>query len=299
LIIIGIFIVIIVTNYISRPLRMLTTRIRQITLEKSNEKLEWKNNDEIGKLVEEYNRMIDELAISAGLLAKSERESAWREMARQVAHEIKNPLTPMKLNIQHLQKAWEDKSPDWDQRLKRFTKKMTEQIETLSDIASEFSDFARTPDKKNEELDLGEIIENTLSFYRDIPGIQVRFFREHSSAIVNADRKQLIRVFTNLLNNSIQAIGEKSEGKIDITLGEANGRFKIMIEDNGSGILPEQSTRIFQPNFTTKSGGMGLGLAIVRSIILSSGGEISFESHPGIKTIFYVYLPSISQKNQH
>lgn len=298
LIIVGIFIVIIVTNYISRPLRMLTSRIRQITLEKSNEKLEWKKKDEIGKLVEEYNRMIDELAKSVGLLAKSERESAWREMARQVAHEIKNPLTPMKLNVQHLQKSWDDRSSDWDQRLKRFTETMTEQIETLSAIASEFSDFAKTPDPENEKIDLGEIIENALSFYRDIPTLQINFHRELSPSFITADRKQLMRVFTNLLNNSIQAIGEKSPGKIDITLTSENALYKIMIEDNGTGIMPEQASKIFQPNFTTKSGGMGLGLAIVRSIILSSGGEIGFESHPGVKTIFTIYLPAIDQNNQ-
>lgn len=297
LIIIGIFIVIIVTNYISRPLRMLTSRIHYITLEKSNEKLEWKKKDEIGKLVEEYNRMIDELAKSAGLLAKSERESAWREMARQVAHEIKNPLTPMKLNVQHLQKSWDDRSSDWDQRLKRFTETMTEQIETLSAIASEFSDFAKTPDKKNEKIDLGEIIENALSFYRDIPNLQINFHQELSPAFVIADRKQLMRVFTNLLNNSIQAIGERTPGKIDITLTNENARNKIRIEDNGTGIMPEQASKIFQPNFTTKSGGMGLGLAIVRSIILSSGGEIEFESQPGVKTIFYIYLPAIDKNN--
>lgn len=297
LIIIGIFIVIIVTNYISRPLRLLTSRIRQITLERSNEKLEWKKKDEIGKLVEEYNRMIDELAKSASLLARSERESAWREMARQVAHEIKNPLTPMKLNVQHLQKSWDEKSADWEQRLHRFTKTMTEQIETLSVIASEFSDFSKLPDPKTEKIELGEIIEYVLSFYLDIPNLQIRFQKDSPRSFVNADRKQLIRVFTNLLNNSIQAIGEKTPGKIDIALTREPPRYKIILEDNGTGIIPEQAGKIFQPNFTTKSGGMGLGLAIVRSIILSAGGDIGFESFPGVKTVFYIYLPAIDQNN--
>jgi signal transduction histidine kinase len=204
----------------------------------------------------------------------------------------------MKLNVQHLQKSWDDRSSDWDQRLKRFTETMTEQIETLSAIASEFSDFAKTPDPENEKIDLGEIIENALSFYRDIPTLQINFHRERSLSFINADKKQLMRVFTNLLNNSIQAIGEKSPGKIDITLTSENALYKIMIEDNGTGIMPEQASKIFQPNFTTKSGGMGLGLAIVRSIILSSGGEIGFESHPGVKTIFTIYLPAIDQNNQ-
>jgi two-component system, NtrC family, nitrogen regulation sensor histidine kinase NtrY len=297
LIIVGIFIVIIVTEYISRPLRMLASRLRQITLGKSNEKLEWAQKDEIGKLVEEYNRMIDELAKSAGLLARSERESAWREMARQVAHEIKNPLTPMKLNVQHLLKSWEDGSPGWDQRLKRFTEKMTEQIDTLAAIASEFSDFAKAPEQKNEVADLAEILDNSLSFYRDIPDIRISFNREPEPFFVNADRKQLMRVFSNLLNNSIQAIGDKKPGKIDIGLTRETRHYKITIEDNGTGIIPEQAGKIFQPNFTTKSGGMGLGLAIVRSIILNTGGEISFESTPGVKTIFYILLPQAGQTN--
>jgi nitrogen fixation/metabolism regulation signal transduction histidine kinase len=219
-------------------------------------------------------------------------------MARQVAHEIKNPLTPMKLSVQHLQKSWDDRGSDWDQRLKRFTDTMTEQIETLSAIASEFSDFAKTPEPKNEKIDLAEIIENALSFYRDIPALQINFQEEFSSSYIYADRKQLMRVFTNLLNNSIQAIGEQKPGKIDISLTRENARYKIRIEDNGIGIRPEQASKIFQPNFTTKSGGMGLGLAIVRSIILSSGGDIGFESQPGQRTIFYIYLPIFDQNNQ-
>ncbi|MCX6250301.1 MAG: ATP-binding protein [Bacteroidetes bacterium] len=291
LIIAGIFLVVVVTNYISRPLRMLASRLSQTNLATSNEKLEWNKKDEIGKLVDEYNRMIGELEKSAELLARSERESAWREMARQVAHEIKNPLTPMKLSVQHIQKAWDDKTPDWEKRLKRFTEMMTEQIEALSVIAGEFSDFAKTPETKNEIVDIGQAIRDAMEFYQNIPRIRISFSSEDNYCRGFTDKKQLMRVFTNLLNNSIQAIGEDKQGIIHISLKREVSRMVIKIMDNGSGISPEQALRIFQPNFTTKSGGMGLGLAIVKSIILNAGGDILFESEPGVKTIFTIYLP--------
>jgi nitrogen fixation/metabolism regulation signal transduction histidine kinase len=292
LIIIGFFIALIVSNYITRPLRLLTLRLGNLTLGTSNEKLEWKRNDEVGRLVEEYNRKIDELAKSADILAQSERESAWREMARQIAHEIKNPLTPMKLSVQYLQKSWEEKSIDWEQRIRRFTATMIEQIDSLSFIASEFSDFARMPDPKNEKLELNEIIRNAVVLYKNIATISIDFRSKVTVAMVVADRKQLMRVFTNLFNNSVQAIGEEKNGLIRIDLQTLDYKHIITVTDNGSGISPDQAGKIFQPNFTTKSGGMGLGLAIVKNIILSSGGEIVFESAPGKSTVFTISLPS-------
>ena len=292
LIIIGFFIALIISNYITRPLRLLTIRLGKLTLGTSNEKLEWKRNDEVGRLVEEYNKKIDELAKSADILAQSERESAWREMARQIAHEIKNPLTPMKLSIQYLQKSWDEKSGDWEQRLRRFTATMIEQIDSLSFIASEFSDFSRMPDPKNEKLELNEIIQNTVDLYRSMTTIRIAFKSMAPVAFVTADRKQLMRVLANLFNNSIQAIGEENDGFIQVDLKTLNNNHIITIADSGSGISSDQSGKIFQPNFTTKSGGMGLGLAIVKNIILTSGGEISFESDPGKGTVFTIIFPS-------
>jgi nitrogen fixation/metabolism regulation signal transduction histidine kinase len=258
---------------------------------KSNEKLEWKRNDEVGRLVEEYNRKVDELAKSAELLAQSERESAWREMARQIAHEIKNPLTPMKLSVQYLQKSWEEKSDDWEQRISRFTSTMIEQIDSLSFIASEFSDFARMPDSQNEQLELNEIIRSVSSLYRNISNIRVVTESEVVEALIFADRKQLIRVFTNLFNNSVEAIGEEKDGLIRVHLRTFENKHLITFADNGSGIPAKQAGKIFQPNFTTKSGGMGLGLAIVKNIIQNSQGEISFQSDEKIGTVFSISFP--------
>jgi signal transduction histidine kinase len=294
LIILGVLVALAVSSYISHPLRLLTYRIGQLALRGTNEKLTWKRKDEIGKLVDEFNRMTDELARNAELLARSERESAWREMARQVAHEIKNPLTPMMLSVQHLEKAWKEKTPDFKQRIERFTETMTSQIESLSVIASEFSDFAKMPQTRNEKIELKELINGMLSLYTDIVPVDFSPDPPADDFFILADRKQVLRVFTNLINNSLQAIGDNPRGKIRIVLEKRENKIMIQVADNGSGISPEQAERIFQPNFTTKSGGMGLGLAIVRSIVLSAGGDIGFRSEAGKETTFTLLFPEIS-----
>jgi two-component system, NtrC family, nitrogen regulation sensor histidine kinase NtrY len=293
LIIIGIFIALLISNYISRPLRIIASRISSLSYGRQNEKIEWKRRDEIGKLVDEYNRMIDELIRSADLLARSERESAWREMAKQVAHEIKNPLTPMKLSIQHLEKAWKDETPDWEERLKRFTATMTEQIDSLSTIATEFSDFAKMPVTKPELININEILENVKALYHDTSQIRFDFIYDRNRQhIIRCDSKQLLRVFTNLINNAIQAIGDMEGGRVTIELESAEKKYILKITDSGIGISAELADRIFQPNFTTKSGGMGLGLAIVRSIIEGLGGEITLASTPSAGATFIIVFPA-------
>ena len=291
IIIAGIFISLVVSSYISRPVRLLTSGLGTLAFGKPNDKLKWSRKDEIGKLVEEYNRLIDELARSAELLARTERESAWREMARQIAHEIKNPLTPMKLSIQHLLKSWEERAPDWDARVKRFTETMIGQIESLSAIASDFSDFAKMPAPLNESLDLNEIIRNVMALYREIPSITITFTTENVKTMVLADSRQLHRVFTNLINNAIQAIGSGKRGEIKIKVQTENQKQVITVSDNGSGIPTDQVKKVFEPNFTTKSGGMGLGLAIVKSIVIEAGGEITFHSEENKGTTFIISMP--------
>jgi len=295
LIALSILIALVISNYVARPIKIIVSKIREVKLLGQNEKIKWNRKDEIGKLVTEYNRMIDELAYSAELLARSERESAWREMAKQVAHEIKNPLTPMKLSVQYLERAWNSKSPDWEKRLSKFTQTMIEQIDTLSAIAGEFSDFAKMPLSKKENTNLDEIIQNTISLFKNYENIDISFKKEsRDEDIVYADKEQLLRAFNNLLKNSVQAIGHKSDGKIDINIKAINQNCVIRIEDNGGGIPDELNDKIFSPNFTTKSGGMGLGLAIVKSIIVNSGGEISFQSIEQNGTVFTIKLPLVS-----
>jgi nitrogen fixation/metabolism regulation signal transduction histidine kinase len=236
--------------------------------------------------------MIDELARSADMLAKSERESAWREMAKQVAHEIKNPLTPMKLSVQYLQKAWDEKSDDWEERLQRFTRTIVEHIDTLSAIASEFSDFAKMPQKKEIRLNLSDIIKKSIDLYSDIENIQFRYTAVPDPPYhVMADKNQLIRVFNNLIQNAVQAIGKRHDGNISIQLEKRGREYLISVTDNGPGIPDDMMDKIFSPSFTTKTSGMGLGLALVRSIIVEAGGSISFESSSEKGTTFFIRLP--------
>jgi len=292
LIVIAIFIALFISNYISRPIELLRDKISRLKLGKTNEKIEWEKEDEIGALIAEYNNMVDQLARSAEMLAKSERESAWREMAKQVAHEIKNPLTPIKLSVQYLKKAWDDKAPDYEDRMKRFTRTIIEQIDTLSAIASEFSHFADMPRGQQEKVDLTEVIRGAMDLFRTTTRVSISLTATVGVPChVLGNREQLLRVFNNLIKNSIQAIANEEEGRILISLRTEAGFHVIDIADNGAGIPKEKQSSIFQPSFTTKSGGMGLGLAISRSIIVQSGGTIGFTSEENAGTTFTIRLP--------
>lgn len=292
IIVLSIIIILLISNYISRPLRMIKEKLQKLTLGAKNEKIEWKGEDEIGHLVTEYNRMVDQMAHKADLLAKSERESAWREMAKQVAHEIKNPLTPMKLSVQHLLRSWNEKDPDWEERLHRLSDTLIQQIDTLSDIATAFSDFAKMPKSNNEKIDLNEIISHAIELYTDYENIQINFSaKTNNSMSVFADRKQLLRVFNNLIKNSIQSFELNQMGFVDIDITEIGNEYHIFIRDNGCGIPENKKAMIFVPNFTTKTKGTGLGLAMVKNIILSFGGHIDFDSQEGKGTVFTIKLP--------
>ncbi|MFL5764852.1 MAG: ATP-binding protein [Bacteroidia bacterium] len=288
----SILIAIFISNYVTKPLKLIQDKLSNIKLGKTNEPIEWKENDEIGSLVSEYNRMIAELSKSADLLAKSERESAWREMAKQVAHEIKNPLTPMKLSVQHLQRTWKDKSPDIEEKMNRLTKMIIEQIDTLSTIATEFSNFAKMPKASLEKINVRQTLQNAISLFHESENVNIEFRNENGEeAYVLADKEQLLRVFNNLLKNAVQAIPESKDGKIVVRLEREKDKFLISITDNGSGIPDDVLDKIFVPNFTTKTGGMGLGLAMVKSIVETAGGRIWFETKTGSGTTFYVALP--------
>lgn len=280
-------------SYLTKPLQLIRERLTSLNLGNRNEKIEYNRRDELGELINEYNLMIEKLSESAEKLARSERESAWREMARQVAHEIKNPLTPMKLSIQHLKKSWEEQAPDWDKRFVRTSNTLIQQIDSLSAIASAFSDFAKLPQANNKKTELLEIIRNTLGLFTEHPNTDIVLELTEGPCYVFADEKQLSRVFINLINNSLQAIPQDRRGIIAIKV-ETKGKYhNISIRDNGSGISEEQKSRIFSPNFTTKSGGTGLGLAMVKNIINSAGGEIGFISEDRKGTTFIIDLPAV------
>ena len=290
LLILGILIIFLISNYITQPLALLSEKLTLLRLGKTNEKISWQNKDEIGRLVDAYNRMVDEIGRSALQLAKTEREGAWREMARQVAHEIKNPLTPMKLGTQYLQKSWNEHAPDMDTRIEKFTKTLVEQIDTLAKIASDFSDFAKMPAPAPVWINFTGLLRDVLGLYPDSGGITYRLESEIDQVAVYADRSQITRVLTNLINNAVQAIGDRPGGLVRIGLKRSGDHVVLEISDNGSGIPPERAARIFMPDFTTKSGGMGLGLAIVRGIITEMKGEINFTSEENSGTTFTVIL---------
>lgn len=287
----AVFISLLVGNFLTRPLQMIRNRFSSLNLNRTNEKIIYSRKDELGDLVHEYNLMVDKLEESAEKLARSERESAWREMARQVAHEIKNPLTPMKLSIQHLRKAYQEHAPDWETRLDKTTQTLVTQIDSLASIATAFSDFAKLPQPVNKKTEITTIIRSTLSLFNQHPDINFSFTIPEKECFVFADEKQLSRVFINLLNNSVQSIPPDKTGLITIKLEPMPQWHKIEITDNGIGIGEEEKSKIFSPNFTTKSGGMGLGLAMVKNIIDSANGKISFVSEKNKGTTFTIILP--------
>lgn len=292
--VLAVFISLLAGNYLMRPLQLIRNRFSRLNIATANEKIEYSRKDELGDLINEYNLMVDKLAESAEMLARSERESAWREMARQVAHEIKNPLTPMKLSIQHLWKSWNDHSPEWEIRLEKTTRTLIEQIDSLASIATAFSDFAKLPVPDNTRTNLTGILRNILALFHDHPGVKIESTLPEKECMVYADEKQLSRAFINLMNNALQAIPAQQQGLITVSLSSANGNHSIKISDNGTGIDEEKKPKIFSPNFTTKSGGMGLGLAMVKNIVDSAGGKISFSSEKGSGTTFVIELPDIN-----
>lgn len=291
LLVISVILALAISEYFTKPLRLIQDKLGKIKLGKASEPIDWKSQDEIGSLVNEYNRMIEELQKSAELLAKSERETAWREMAKQVAHEIKNPLTPMKLSIQHLQRTYQSKDDSMDKKIERITATLIEQIETLSNIASEFSSFAKMPSGISEQVNLKNVLETSLALFKDSNDIQFSFECAVTDAYICADKDQMLRVFNNLIKNAIQAIPENRQGKIYISLIQKDNCWIVQIQDNGIGIAEDKMDKIFLPNFTTKTAGMGLGLAMVKSIVETFGGKIWFETSRGIGTSFFVSLP--------
>ncbi|MBL4592872.1 MAG: GHKL domain-containing protein, partial [Flavobacteriales bacterium] len=269
-------------NYISEPVRMIKNKISALQLGESYDLLEWESNDEIGALVFEYNKKVLELEKNATLLVKSERESAWREMAKQVAHEIKNPLTPMKLSIQQLQRIAKDNPEDLNERINRTAKTLIEQIDTLTKIANEFSSFAKMPKANAEEFNLIPTIETTIDLYKE-EKIAISLVDEcNGIANIVADKDQISRVFNNLIKNAIQAIPSTIEGKITVFISQKENNYLIEIKDNGTGIADDKKDKIFVPNFTTKTTGMGLGLAMVKNIVENTNGSIWFETKEDI-----------------
>ncbi|MDO9154574.1 MAG: ATP-binding protein [Paludibacter sp.] len=289
IIILAIFISLFIGRQLSAPLILIENKMKKMRFGHRNEKIEYQLNDEIGQLVTQYNRTIDELERSAKLLAQSERESAWKTMARQVAHEINNPLTPMKLTIQQLQRTKKLNDDRFDDYFEKSTKTLIEQIDNLSRIAGTFSNFARMPEARFKRVDIAARLYSVIQlFERSHEEIKFEFSGNKNDVFVFADPEQLVQVFNNLLKNAIQSIPVGRDGKIQILLTQNEKEIIIEITDNGIGISENIQEKLFLPNFTTKNTGMGLGLTIAKNIIENTGGKISFTTKINQGTTFKV-----------
>ncbi len=287
-------IALLVSNLLTKPLRIIKQQISNIQFGKFNEALQWQSKDEIGNLVVEYNNMLIKLEKSSELLAQSERESAWREMAKQVAHEIKNPLTPMKLNIQHLQRVVETNPDDITDRVNKVSKMLIEQIDTLSHIATEFSNFAKLPTTNLEVVNICDVLQSVTNLFQQNTECEISL-NAPDALLIMADKEQCLRIFTNLLKNAEQSIPENRKGKIEVTAFADKNYVTIKVKDNGCGIAEELTHRLFIPNFTTKTTGTGLGLAMVKNSVVSFNGTISFETDINLGTTFILVFPFVSQ----
>ena len=286
---IAIMLAYLISTYITRSLKTISDKLSQTGLDKHNIKIEVpQSSEEIAKIMKAYNGMIDQLEQSAIKLAKSEREQAWQEMAKQVAHEIKNPLTPMRLNVQLFEQKFNAQDPAAVAQLKSHTATLLEQIDTLSNIATAFATFAQLPAQQKESLEVGKVVALAISLFNES---YIAYSLPTPEIKMELDRTQLIRLVTNLVKNAIQAVPVDRTPAIKVSLEESALEVLLIVSDNGIGINASIHEKIFEPKFTTKGSGMGLGLGMVKSIVESYAGHIEIESTEGAGSRFTVRLP--------
>ena len=290
MILFSILIAYVLSKYITRSIREIGDRIKSLSISKRNQKIhvDVSGTEEINTLVESYNGMVDELEESAVKLATSEREQAWREMAKQVAHEIKNPLTPMRLTVQSFERRFDPQDPEVKEKLAEYSNSLIEQIDVMSNIAGAFSTYATMPAQKSEETNIPKITQLALDIFNDS---QIEYSEDADELCAIFDRTQLIRVVTNLVKNAMQAAHPDRVARIKVDVTHDEQRIFLKVHDNGTGVAPEHEDMIFEPKFTTKNSGMGLGLAMVKQIVENFNGSISMTTVYGEETTFTVCLP--------
>ena len=277
------------SKLITKSIKTISDKMYATRFEKQNKKIALEGaTTEIKSLVESYNNMIDALEESAQKLASSEREQAWREMAKQVAHEVKNPLTPMRLSVQSFQRMFDPKDPEIHKKVDEYSKTLIQQIDTMSKIAEAFSNFAKMPAQNLEQLDIVEVVERALEIF---PSENIKFSATSSDIIAIADKDQINRIVNNLVKNAIQSVPENKIPDIEVELSEKDEHVYIKVKDNGSGIDDTISQKIFEPKFTTKTSGMGLGLPMIKNIIETYNGSICYDTTKGKGTVFVVSFP--------
>ncbi len=287
---IGILLSWIISRHLTRTVRKFSDQINRVTLlDEDPQPIRYYQNDELNQLVKAYNRMILQIHEQKERLSFKEKEEAWREMAKQVAHEVKNPLTPMKLTIQNFERKFDPEDPQATDKVKRLCEVMVDQIDLIATVANAFSQFAQLPEKNNELFDINKEIQNILRIYS---GEKIYFHSNKIEIMVNMDKTYLMRIITNLVSNAQQATSDERENIINVDVEQRQKRIIISVEDKGNGIDPEMMGRIFEPNFTSKSGGMGIGLTMVRKMVEDYKGEITLKSEQGKGTCFTISLPS-------
>lgn len=287
---IGIWLSWIISNNLTKAVTKFSELINRITLfENDPQPIRYYQNDELNQLVKAYNKMILQIKEQKERLSFREKEEAWREMAKQVAHEVKNPLTPMKLTIQNFERKFDPADPQITEKVKKMSKIMVEQIDLVATVANAFSQFAQLPEKHNEIFDVNQEIKNIIRIFSDE---KIYFHSNKDKILVDMDKIYLSRIVTNIVSNARQARDENRENIINVDVEQRQKRIIITIEDNGVGIPEDLYQRIFEPNFTSKSSGMGLGLTMVRKMVEDYKGEISVKSTVGKGTMFTISLPS-------
>lgn len=273
---------------ITKKINLIATKIKQTDVVIHNKPIDYEQNDEFKPIMDSYNEMLEKLNHQSNLLALTEREDAWREMAKQVAHEIKNPLTPMRMLIQNYVRKYNPNDPNAVEKLNELSETLISQIDTMSAIAEAFSDFARLPMRNDEEIDVVETICTSLEVF---PQESVQFSSPLKELKINFDRIYLIRIITNLVKNSIQAIPEDRKSEVSVSLQKIKDFIIIRVTDNGVGIPPHLGDKIFEPKFTTTTGGTGLGLAMVKKIVEDYNGEIRYISEENRGAEFIIRIP--------
>jgi len=291
LFLVGASIAFLLSRYITKSLKTIAEKIKKTDLNQSFTELQWEGNDEIGQLVFEYNKMLSALKTSADQLAEREREGAWREMAQQIAHDIKNPLTPMRLRVQHLSRQYDQNKPEeFKAHLQAFIQTMTEQVDSLANIATAFAQFSKTEKNQLTWVDLVQKIQGVANLFRS-DNCQILFQSQKLKHGVLTDPIDIERIFTNLITNAIQAQNDLLSCVIDIQIRDFQKNTYIVVKDNGVGIDTEIMAKLFQPRFTTKSNGTGLGLATVKTLVEWSGGKIKCKSKVGVGTRMILQYP--------
>ena len=287
---IAVFLSWIISNNLTKAVTKFSDLINRITLfEKEPQPIRYYHNDELNQLVKAYNKMILQIKEQKERLSFKEKEEAWREMAKQVAHEVKNPLTPMKLTIQNFERKFDPEDPKIREKVKHLSKTIVDQIDLVATVANAFSQFAQLPEKHNEVFNLNREIKNIINVFSDE---KIYFHANKENIMIDMDKIYLSRIITNLVSNARQARDEERESIVNVDIEQRQKRIIITVHDNGVGIPEELYDRIFEPNFTSKTSGTGLGLTMVRKMVEDYKGEISVQSEVGKGTTFTILLPS-------